>query len=183
MMSSMRLLAVAPLLLVAACTAAPPPPTHFGRWGPIAPVRDPERSLILAALAALPPADARAMVLARYAGDRDRRLDLASLAGEAAVAVDAADRLGPIDTGMPEYRHRVFEYDFPHKTTILELSVPAIRGDSATVTMSRWDGLAWKCELPGRSETVTLRRIEGGWTVTSRTPAPGALRLRKDCPG
>ena len=183
MMSLVRRLRGILLLVTTACTAAPPPPTHFGRWGAVAPVREPERSVILAVLAALPAAEARSTVLARYAGDRDRRLDLASLAGAAPVAVDAADRLAPIDTGMPEYRHRVFEYDFPDKTTIIELSVPAIRGDSATVTAARWDGLAWKCELRGRSETVALRRIDGGWRVTARTPAPGALLLRKDCPG
>jgi len=165
-----------------ACTAAPPPPTHFGRWGPISSIREPERSVIASAVAALSAGQERSTVLARYAGDRDRRLDLAPLAGELSVAVDAAGRLAPIDTGMPEYRARVFEYDFPGKTTILELSVPAVHGDAATLTAWRWDALAWRCELPGRKETVALRRIEGGWTVTARTPDPGAVLLRKDCP-
>jgi len=182
MMSSVRLLAMTLVLVTVACTAAPPPPTHFGRWGPITPIRDPERAVILAALAALPAEEAHATVLARYAGDRDRRLDLAPIAGESPVGVDAADKLAPIDTGMPEYRHRVFEYDFPTKTTILELSVPAIRGDSATLTAWHWSALEWKCALPGIAETVTLRRAEGGWVVTGRTPQRGSVRIEKDCP-
>lgn len=168
-------------LTLGACTAAPPPPTHFGRWGPISTVHEPERSVLLAALAALPPDDARTIVLARYAGDRDRRLDLAPLAGETPVAVDTTDKLAPIDTGMPQYRSRVFEYDFPGKTTILELSVPAVRGGSASLTAWRWDALSWHCELPGRAETVALERVDGRWTVRSRTPQPGSVRLRTDC--
>jgi uncharacterized protein (TIGR02246 family) len=168
-------------LTVCACTSAPPPPTHFGRWGPIAPIGEPERSVALAAVAALSAGHADSIVLARYAGDRDRRLDLAPLADDAPVAVDVADRLAPIDTGAPEYRHRVFEYDFPKKTTILELSVPAVRGDAASLTAWHWSGPEWKCALPGTSETVTLRRVDGSWAVTGRTPRPGSVRLEKDC--
>ena len=137
--------------------------------------------MILAAVAALSAGEADSIVLARYAGDRDRRIDLAPLAGEVAVRVDTADRLGPIDTGMPEYRSRVFEYDFPGRTTILELSAPSVRGDSATLTAWHWDGLSWHCELPGRVETVALERVDGRWTVRSRTPRPGSVQLRTDC--
>jgi hypothetical protein len=169
-------------LTLFACTASPPPPTHFGKWGPIAPVREPERSVLLAAVAAISAGHADSIVLARYAGDRDRRLDLAPLAGEAGVAVDVAGKLAPIDKGMPEYRSRVFEYDFHGKTTILELSVPALHGDAATLTAWFWDGPAWKCDLPGRAETVSLRRVDGGWTVAARTPQPGTVLVRTDCP-
>ena len=169
-------------LAVCACTAAPPPPTHFGRWGPVSPVREPERSVLLAAVAVLADGHADSIVLARYAGDRDRRLDLASIAGESRVAVDTAGKLGPIDTGMPQYRSRVFEYDFPGKTTILELSVPAVRGDSATLTAWSWDGLAWKCELPGKAEVVSLARADAAWVVRATTPQPGGVRLGKECP-
>jgi hypothetical protein len=168
--------------ILSGCTAAPPPPTHFGRWGPISPVHEPERSVLLAAIASVAAGHANSIVLARYAGDRDRRLDLAPLAGEARIAVDASGRLGPIDTGMPEYRARVFEYDFPGRTTILELSVPAIRGDAATLNAWRWDALAWKCELPGKKEAIALRRVDGRWTVAATTPDPGSQLLRKDCP-
>lgn len=134
-----------------------------------------------AAAAALSANQPDSIVLARYAGDRDRRLDLAPLAGELPIAVDVANKLAPIDTGMPEYRHRVFESDFPNKTTILELSVPAVRGDSATLTAWHWKGLDWKCALPGTAETITLRRSEGGWAVTGRKPQPGSVWIEKDC--
>lgn len=180
---SVRRLAGAVVALgLAACTAAPPPPTHFGRWGPIAPIHEPERSVVVAAVAALSAGQADSIVLARYAGDRDRRLDLAPLGGEVPIAIDASEKLAPIDSDMPAYRTRVFEYEFPKRTTILELSVPSIRGDSATVTAWRWDALEWKCELPGRTETVALARVEGGWVVRARTPRPGLVRIGKGCP-
>jgi len=168
-------------LAAGSCTSAPPPPTHFGRWGPVARVGEPERSVLLAAVAAISAGHADSIVLARYAGDRDRRLDLAPLADATPVAMDLEGKLAPIDTGMPEYRHRVFEYDFPKKTTILELSVPVLHGDSASLTAWHWSGPDWKCVLPGTAETVMLRRVDGSWTVTGRTPRPGSVRLEKDC--
>jgi predicted ester cyclase len=174
-------LIAAATLIPSACTSAPPPPTHFGRWGPIAAIREPERSVVLAAVAALSAGHVDSIVLARYAGDRDRRLDLAPLADAAPVAMDLEGKLAPIDTGMPEYRHRVFEYDFPKKTTILELSVPVLHGDSASLIAWRWSGPDWKCDLPGTAETVTLRQVDGSWAVTGRIPRPGSVRLEKDC--
>jgi len=66
----------------------------------------------------------------------------------------------------------------PRPADLTQLSLT----DAATLTAWRWDALAWRCELPGGKETVALRRIEGGWTVTARTPDPGAVLLRKDCP-
>src|SRR5438045_1654996 len=80
-------------LILNACSAAKAPPTHFGRWGPVTPIREPERSILISAIAALSSGDARSVVVARYAGDRFRRLDLASLKGEVPVALDAEGRL------------------------------------------------------------------------------------------
>ena len=136
---------------------------------------------MVAAVAGISAGSEGSMVLARYAGDRDRRLDLAPLDGALPVAIDVAGKLAPIDTGMPEYRHRVFEYDFPKKTTILELSVPILHGDSASLTAWHWSGRDWKCDLPGTAETVALRRVDGSWAVAGRTPRPGSVRLEKDC--
>ncbi len=169
-------------LIVNACASTQGPPTHFGPWGPVSPVREPDRSVLVAAITAVTAGDARSVVLARYAGDIYRRLDLASLNREVPVAVDAGGQLGPIDTGMPKYRAKVFETDFPGKTTILELSAPSVRGGSATVTAWRWDALAWNCSLPGRSERLTLKLEDEHWKVTDTSADPERLLLKAGCP-
>jgi len=138
--------------------------------------------VLVAAIKALTAADARSVVLARYAGDIYRRLDLASLNRQVAVAVDVGGQLGPIDTGLPKYRAKVFETDFPGKTTILEVSAPSLRGGSATVTAWRWDALAWTCSLPGRAEHLTLRLEDKQWKVTARAADPEGLLLKAGCP-
>ena len=167
-------------MIVTACSSTKAPPTHFGPWGPIAQVQDPERSVLVAAIAALSGANAHSVVLARYAGDVYRRLDLESLSGQVPVTVDAEGKLGPIDTGPPMYRARVFEYDFPGKTTILELSIPHLHGGSASMTAWRWDALAWKCGLPGTAESLTLERVDGKWSVTVASRQPNVL-LQAGC--
>ncbi len=138
--------------------------------------------MLVAAIASLAAADADSVVLARYAGDRYRRLDLASLNRQVPVKVDVDDRLGPIDTGPPKYRVRVFEYDFPGKSTILEMSAPKLRGGSATVTAWRWDALAWNCELRGKAEHLTLRLEDNQWRVTVTSADPDVLLLKAGCP-
>ncbi len=139
--------------------------------------------MIVAAVGALTQNDAASVVLARYAGDAARRLDLASLSYQVPVAVDANGKLGPIDEGAPVYRAKVFEVDFPRKTTILEVSVPKIRGDRATLTAWRWDALAWKCDLPGRTEEVTLALGDGDgkWSVTAVSRGSKVL-IQAGCP-
>jgi hypothetical protein len=122
------------------------------------------------------------VVLARYAGDIYRRLDLASLSNQVPVAVDVNGKLGPIDTGPPTYRARVFELDFPRKTTILEVSVPNLHGDWATMTAWRWDALAWKCDLPGKAEHLTLKLEDKHWNVTVTSTDPKVLLQQRDCP-
>ncbi len=169
-------------MLVGACASVDAPPTHFGPWGPMTPVQEPDRSVLVAAISALTKNDARSVVLARYAGDRFERLDLAPLRDQVRVTMDIDGKLGPIDEGSPKYRARVFETDFRGKTTILELSVPKVRGASATVAAWRWDALAWKCELPGRAEHVTLRLVDGRWSVTATSTDRGAVLLKKGCP-
>lgn len=167
-------------LIMSACASTPSRPTHFGPWGPISPVRDPERAVMVAAVKALTAGSAKSVVLARYAGDIYQRLDLTPLSDQVSVRVDDG-KLGPIDAGPPKYRAKVFELDFPGRTSILELSVPKIRGGSATLTAWRWDALAWSCELRGRAERMTLKLENGHWEVTDTSPAPGAL-LKADCP-
>lgn len=168
-------------MFVGACASVEGPPTHFGPWGPISAVQEPDRSVLVAAIAALTKENAPTIVLARYAGDRFERLDLASLSGQVPVSVDVDGRLGPIDEGSPTYRVRVFELDFRGKTTILELSVPRLHGGRATVTAWRWDALAWKCELPGRVEHVDLVLENGRWKVTETSVDPGVVLLKKGC--
>ncbi len=170
------------VLIFGACASSDTPPTHFGPWGPVTPVREPDRSVLVAAIAGLTAGNANSVVLARYAGDRYKRLDLASLNRQVPVAVDADGRLGPIDTGPPKYRARVFEADFRGKTTILEVSAPNIHGRSATITAWRWDALAWNCRLPGKSEQVTLALENDHWKVTGTSVDPEALELRAGCP-
>lgn len=169
-------------LIVGACASTPAPPTHFGPWGTVSPLREPERSVLVAAITAATAADARSVVLARYAGDIYRRLDLASLSRQVPVAVDAGGQLGPIDTGSPKYRAKVFETDFPGKTTILEMSAPSVRGGSATVTAWRWDALAWTCSLPGKAEHLTLRLEGKQWKVAATSADPERLLLKAGCP-
>ncbi len=169
-------------LIIGACASREPPPTHFGPWGPISRVQEPDRSVLVAAITALTIADAKSVVLARYAGDIYRRLDLASLNNQVPVAVDVGGQLGPIDTGSATYRARVFETDFPGKTTILEVSAPNLRGGWATLTAWRWDALAWNCDLPGRAEHLTLRLEDKHWKVTVTSTDPKGLLLQTDCP-
>jgi hypothetical protein len=138
--------------------------------------------VLVAAVTALTAGNAGSVVLARYAGDIDRRLDLASLSSQVPVAIDVDDKLGPIDTGMPAYRARVFESDFPGKKTILEVSVPSLHGGWATMTAWRWDALAWKCALPGKAEQLTLRLENRHWSVTVKSTDPENLLLQTGCP-
>ncbi len=168
-------------LTIAACASKEAPPTHFGPWGPISPVREPERSVLVAAIKALTAADARSVVLARYAGDVYERLDLASLNRQVPVAVDFNGLLGPIDLGSPTYRARVFETDFPGKTTILEVSIPKVRGGRATMTAWRWDALAWNCSLRGKAEKLTLELVNERWNVAVASAGENVL-LKTGCP-
>jgi hypothetical protein len=175
---------LAGLLLVAgacACASSNGPPTHFGKWGPVTPVQEPARSIVVAAVTAVTAGNPGSFVLARYAGDNYGRLDLASLHRQIPVLVDADGKLGPIDTGPPQYRVRVFEYDFPGRSTILELSAPKLRGDTATLTAWRWDALAWNCRLRGKSEKLTLKLEGGQWKVTATAADPGAVVLEAGC--
>lgn len=169
-------------LLAGACASTQEPPTHFGPWGPIAPVKEPALSVLAAAIGALAAESPRSVVVARYAGDVYQRLDLDALRTRVRVAMDVDGKLGPIDRGNPKYRARVFEADFQGKTTILEVSVPRIRGASATLTAWRWDGLAWNCELRGKAEHVTLRLEGGQWKVAAVSAEPGVVVLKTDCP-
>lgn len=175
-------LGLALALFAGACASTQEPPTHFGRWGPIAPVKEPELSVLAAAIGALTAEDSRTVVVARYAGDIYRRLDLDALRTRVRVTMDVDGKLGPIDRGKAKYRARVFEADFPGKTTILEVSVPRIRGASATLTAWRWDGLAWNCELRGTAEHVTLGQEGGHWKVADVSAEPGVVVLKTDCP-
>jgi hypothetical protein len=138
--------------------------------------------VLVAAITALTAANGKSVVLARYAGDIYERLDLASLNHQVPVAVDVGDQLGPIDTGLPAYRAKVFETDFPGKTTILEVSAPKLHGAWATMTVWRWDALAWNCKLPGKAEHLTLRLEDKHWSVTVRSADPKVLQLQTDCP-
>ena len=169
-------------LIVGACASRDAPPTHFGPWGPISPVQEPERSVLVAAVTALTEGNADSVVLARYAGDIYRRLDLASLNHQVPVAVDVGGKLGPIDTGMPAYRAKVFELDFRGKETILEVSVPDLHSGWATMTAWRWDALAWKCDLPGKAEQLTLKLEDKHWIVTATSTDPKVLLLQTGCP-
>lgn len=150
-------------LAMSACASRDAPPTHFGPWGAVHSLQEPDRSILIAAIAALTGDNGKSVVLARYAGDVHRRLDLASLSNEVPVAVDAGGRLGPIDEVSSKYRARVFETDFPRKTTILELSAPKRDGREATVTGWLWDALAWNCDLPGRAHSLTLKLENDRW--------------------
>jgi hypothetical protein len=138
--------------------------------------------VLVAAITALTATNPESVVLARYAGDIYKRLDLALLNGQVPVAVDVGGKLGPIDTGSPKYRVRVFEFDFPGKTTILEVSAPKMHSGWATMTAWRWDALAWNCNLPGKSEHLTLRLDDKHWNVTITSADPKALLLQTDCP-
>jgi len=169
------------LLVAGACASANAPPTHFGKWGPVTPLQEPARSIVVAAVASVTAGNPGSFVLARYAGDNYGRLDLASLHRQIPVAVDVDGKLGPIDTGPPPYRARVFEYDFPGKTTILELSAPKLRGDTATLKAWQWDALAWNCRLGGKSERLTLKLEGGQWRVTATAADPGAVVLEAGC--
>jgi hypothetical protein len=168
-------------LIAVACASREAPPTHFGPWGPISPVQEPDRSVLVAAITALTAADTGSVVLARYAGDSYERLDLASLDRQVPVAVDVNGKLGPIDTGSATYRAKVFELDFPGRTTILEVSVPKLRKGRATMTVWRWDALAWNCRLRGKAEHLALRLEDGRWNVTVTSVDPKVL-LQTDCP-
>jgi len=137
--------------------------------------------VLVAAISALTVGNADSVILARYAGDIHKRLDLASLRNQVPVAVDAGGKLGLIGKGSPTYFARVFEFDFPGKTTILEVSAPDLHSGWATVTAWRWDGLDWHCDLPGKSEHLTLRREGGAWKVTN-TAEPKVVLVRADCP-
>ena len=169
------------VLIASACASREPPPTHFGPWGSVSPVQEPDRSVLVAAISALTVGNADSVILARYAGDIHKRLDLASLRNQVPVAVDAGGKLGLIGKGSPTYFARVFEFDFPGKTTILEVSAPDLHSGWATVTAWRWDGLDWHCDLPGKSEHLTLRREGGAWKVTN-TAEPKVVLVRADCP-
>lgn len=169
-------------LIISACASREAPPTHFGPWGRISPVREPERSVLVAAITALTAANAESVVLARYAGDLYERLDLASLSNQVPVAVDVGGQLGPIDAGVPKYRAKVFELDFRGKTTILEVSAPKLNSGWATMTAWLWDALAWKCDLPGKAEHLTLKLENKHWSVTVTSTDPKALLLQTDCP-
>ena len=169
-------------LILGACASREAPPTHFGAWGAIARVQEPERAVLVAAITALTTANPESVVLARYAGDIHKRLDLASLNYQVPVAVDVDGKLGPIDLGSPKYRAKVFELDFPRKTTILEVSVPDMHRGSATMTAWRWDARAWNCNLPGKSEHLTLRLEGRHWNVTITSADPKHLLLQTDCP-
>jgi hypothetical protein len=136
----------------------------------------------VAAIAALTVDDADSVILARYAGDIYRRLDLAALNYHVPVAVDVGGKLGFIDEGAPIYRAKVFEIDFPGKTTILEVSDPKLHSGWATLTAWRWNGLAWNCNLPGKAEHLTLRIEDGHWKVTATSVEPTILLLQTDCP-
>src|SRR5262249_37561548 len=83
-------------LLSTACVSSSAAPSEFGRWGTIVPVAEPERSVIQAALATLP--EPSTMVLARYAGSMEHRLDLGSLDGQP-VSLDSDARLARIGSG------------------------------------------------------------------------------------
>jgi len=138
--------------------------------------------VLVAAISALTEGNADSVILARYAGDIHKRLDLASLRNQVPVAVDAGGKLGLIGKGSPTYFARVFEFDFPGKTTILEVSAPDLHSGWATVTAWRWDGLDWHCDLPGKSEHLTLRREGGAWKVANTTAEPKDVLVRADCP-
>ena len=169
-------------LIVGACASREAAPTHFGPWGPISPVQEPDSSVLVAAVTALTVGNAESVVLARYAGDIYRRLDLAPLNYHVPIAVDVDGKLGPIDAGVPTYRARVFEADFPGKKTILEVSVPNLHSGWATMTAWRWDALAWKCNLPGKAEQLTLKLEDKHWHVTVTSTDPNILLLQTDCP-
>ena len=129
--------------------------------------------MLVAAISALTEENADSVILARYAGDIHKRLDLASLSQHVPVAVDVGGKLGLIGGGSPTYFARVFEFDFPGKTTILEVSAPDLHSGWATMTAWRWDALEWHCDLPGKSEHLTLRLEGKDWKVTKTTVEPG----------
>ena len=97
-------------LLAAACASKPAPPTHFGPWGLSYPLGETDRAVVIAAVAAATTGETDRVVLARYAGGVDRRIDLASLDHQVPVPVDAGGRLGTIDWGpaaVPDPRLRL----------------------------------------------------------------------------
>jgi len=120
------------------------------------------------------------MVLARYAGDMSRRLDLAPLTAETSVAVDLHAELAEIDNGPPERRSRAFANAFPRKTTILQVTVPNIHDTSATLIAWIWDARAWDCWLPGKADHITLSSEGEQWHVTSLSVEPN-MSLVQDC--
>ncbi len=170
------------VLITSACASREPPPTHFGAWGSISPVQEPDLSVLVAAITALTVKNADSVILARYAGDLDKRLDLAPLRNHVPVSVDVSGKLGLIGEGSPKYFARVFEYDFPGKTTILEVSAPDLHSGWATITAWRWDALEWHCDLTGRSEQLTLKLDGKHWNVTATSVDPKVLLVRADCP-
>ena len=170
------------VLIASACASREAPPTHFGPWGSISLVQEPDRSVLVAAISALTEENAGSVILARYAGDIHKRLDLASLSNHVPVAVDVGGKLGLIGGGPPTYFARVFEFDFPGKTTVLEVSPPDLHSGWATMTAWRWDALEWHCDLPGKSEHLTLRLEGKDWKVTNTTVEPGVVLVRADCP-
>ena len=138
--------------------------------------------MLVAAISALTEENAGSVILARYAGDVHKRLDLASLSNHIPVAVDVGGKLGLIGDGPPAYFARVFEFDFPGKTTVLEVSAPDLQSGWATMTAWRWDALEWHCDLPGKSEHLTLRLEGKDWKVTQHHMDPGVVLVRTDCP-
>jgi hypothetical protein len=97
-------------------------------------VSEQERPVMVGAIASLAVGNPESVVLSRYTGDMNRRVDLAPLAGEIPIAVDVDVRLALIDNGPSAGRAKAFARAFPGKTTILEISVPSLHGESATRT-------------------------------------------------
>jgi hypothetical protein len=137
---------------------------------------------MIAAITSLTAANPESFVLSRYTGDMNRRIDLAPLAGEIPVAVDVSVRLASIDNGLPARRAKAFATAFPGKTTILEILVPTVGGESATMSAWTWDARAWECWLPGKREDLTLRLEGNEWTVTNMNVVPNMSLAQTDCP-
>jgi hypothetical protein len=137
---------------------------------------------MVAAITSLAATNPDTVVLSRYTGDMNRRVDLAPLAGEIPISVDVDARLASIDNGPPAGRAKAFARAFPGKATILVISVPSLHGASATITAQTWDARAWECWLPGSGNSITLMLESNKWSVTSMSVLPKMSLAQTDCP-
>jgi len=167
------------MLPTCACVSNKPPPSDFNAWGAESPIAEPDRSVVIAAIGALP--DPKEMVVARYAGDTRRRLDLSPLVSEIPATLDLDTRLAEIDNGPSARRARAFAKAFPGKTTVLVLAAPDLHEGWATITAWVWNARAWECWLPGRAEYLTLTQESDQWRVTDSKVVTDVSLAQSDC--